>query len=693
MKKDNNKLGVTLIGLFALLIAGCEVSNLPSTSYSSNNSVDSSIKTSVDSQISSTSKSSTSSTSSSTSNTSSSTTSSSDDKTSQNSSTTSNIDSSSNSSNTSISNAEVYITNKNELAKEWKLNSGDRMINLSANNGINANLEVEKGNITITSSDTNVVEVYGLYLHPIAEGTVTITVQYQNAKDSVELTIISAESSAPRLFLDYDGFTKYSALQGNAMTIPNYICIDKNNNDITSTVSVTSDLDPNAVYDASNNTFTSSVVGEHTLTYTAVDLNDSSLKTEKTIKVNVFRKIFLNAPVSNVYQEYNSENQYIEMKDGGMSVSRFNMPAGKVYYAEAVYNTTYDVIAGLMHVDEEGYTTSPRWLYMGINPTNKRMNIKDNHSWTQGNSIEQENITNTMNIKVDDGKVKVGSARIGNMFYLFINDQYVESYASERYTELDTRPGLYMNAYSSESLVKSNFVKVTNIDFYNDEAAVLEKVTTLTKGKMLKQYLPTVGQWGYSMNSDKLEFGYSEERGNYVDVDGSNGQNASIWSPYINATTSFSFEFDYTFESTNATVGTQDGRMWVEIRKFNNGNSHVEFGAKYSMDDPQFMMDREAYLNNSGTDYNGATSKYYQPTMSSLGVSKTDTFHYKITRQLYSDHSDFIMEISKADGTVIATKTYSHNSNFATEELTVLVQNKNVSGKFSNIQWSIGGEN
>ena len=165
--------------------------------------------------------------------------------------------------------------------------------------------------------------------------------------------------------------------------------------------------------------------------------------------------------------------------------------------------------------------------------------------------------------------------------------------------------------------------------------------------------------------------------------------NNCIWSNHIYFGGNFSFEFDYKYESSSFAEDNQGGRMFVELRPRNNYTPLVEFGAKYSMANPQFMMDREQFKNGGGTNPDGSTNgTYYQPTMSTVNVNKYDTLHYKITRTLYADYSAIAMEISK-DGVVIASKTWENKGCNATDPITVLVQNKGVKGSFSHVRWEV----
>lgn len=517
----------------------------------------------------------------------------------------------------------------------------------------------------------------------VTVGLVSEDVTVDSATRNVTLSDIIDLDFEPSI--EFSNNDELTVLAGSELTLPTYTVT----NSVASTWNVEITSSGNGTIE--NGVYTPDVYageGTHTLTYTAVNPHTGKEVVLGYKNVKVYRKLFRNAPAAGTINELvtNSE-QTVVVKDGGMTATRFSMNNSNVYYAEATFNTSYNVLAGLCHMGENGFSSPVRWLYMTLRPTDNFLNIKDNTGWTGGNSIEQNNVVGTMGATIESGYFKVGTARIGNMYYMFVNDQYLKSYTSDYYADMDTTPGIYINAYGDTDNVSSNGVEVTNIDFYSDAETVQEKVSSLTEGKMLMPYVPGLDYWTYSPSN--YSFGYSEERGNYVDMTTNTaGQNSAIWSPQIYFGGSFSFEFDYTYESTSATG--QTGRMWVELRKYNNGTAQVEFGAKYSMDDPQFMLDREGFINGGGTNPDDSTDgKYYQPTMSSLGVSKTDTFHYKITRTLVGEYSTFAMEISKTDGTVIATKTWENKGCGAEQEMSILVQNKQVKGSYSNVTWTV----
>ena len=83
----------------------------------------------------------------------------------------------------------VEITNKQDILAET-IHVGDHIdLNIELTPEANVQLEIRKGNLTITSSDPEVVAVTGVGLNALKDGTVTITVAYHGVTDELDLTV------------------------------------------------------------------------------------------------------------------------------------------------------------------------------------------------------------------------------------------------------------------------------------------------------------------------------------------------------------------------------------------------------------------------------------------------------------------------------------------------------------------------
>ena len=81
----------------------------------------------------------------------------------------------------------VTITNKDELTKEWFVGDANRTMNITLDPAGNVNALINKGEITIVSSDATVISVTGRVLTALKAGQATITVTYGDKSDSVEI--------------------------------------------------------------------------------------------------------------------------------------------------------------------------------------------------------------------------------------------------------------------------------------------------------------------------------------------------------------------------------------------------------------------------------------------------------------------------------------------------------------------------
>lgn len=86
----------------------------------------------------------------------------------------------------------ISIANKTELQAEWHVREANRQIRITAlPDTVNVDQLIDDNKLTITSSNTAVINVLGKYLAPESEGTATITIAYGTLTDSVEITVLA----------------------------------------------------------------------------------------------------------------------------------------------------------------------------------------------------------------------------------------------------------------------------------------------------------------------------------------------------------------------------------------------------------------------------------------------------------------------------------------------------------------------
>ncbi len=85
----------------------------------------------------------------------------------------------------------VAISNKTELAEEWHVGEAQRSLNVTLTPEANPLVEIQAGNLVISSSDSTVVSVSGVTLTALKAGTAKVTLTYHEKTDEVDLTVLA----------------------------------------------------------------------------------------------------------------------------------------------------------------------------------------------------------------------------------------------------------------------------------------------------------------------------------------------------------------------------------------------------------------------------------------------------------------------------------------------------------------------
>ena len=89
----------------------------------------------------------------------------------------------------------VTITNKEAITAAGFYDTMQRELEIALTPEGNVLLEMTNGNLTVESSDTSIVSVSGVVLTALQEGTVTVTVKYYEAIDTVTVTTAGAKGA------------------------------------------------------------------------------------------------------------------------------------------------------------------------------------------------------------------------------------------------------------------------------------------------------------------------------------------------------------------------------------------------------------------------------------------------------------------------------------------------------------------
>mgnify|MGYP002521182114 CR=1 FL=1 len=608
------------------------------------------------------------------------------------------------------------IANKDQLTSGWVVGDDDRTINV---NLMPDNFDASDISISISSSDTGVVDVVDGKLRAVGVGTARITVTVGTFTDYVDIVVSTA--TAPTIeFGTANGFTTnadggiLNAYQGQA-TMPSATAKSWKGATVELLVEYPNGftVDDTGLITAEN--------GTYRVLYKAVDPDNADLITEKEVVVTIARKI-LGATDNTwtVTNEYVADNkQTIKTKSSGTQVATFAMDASKLYYAEVTFtlpsdydfskhdNGGGDVKFGLLHAVAKDINTTPKrnlvsLVNRGVDDITKLSSARDTvyeHFITDWNwngdrswSIYQQGTLcspclpsmrgiNDTNMK----KVTYAIARDGDYFYTFINGQYVEVVSREYYRDNDTIPGI--------QTANGDGATVSDIVFVGGEQASVKLNELLAVAAYAQSYVPADG-WKNSANTDGKLF----TNGTTTDEDGinftynskANDFNGSMISPYVYLDGSFSFEWTYK-NTDNQTAGWSNPLgMLLEIRSV-TGNfgafdeSLVQFGMRCDGELSCLMLG-DAAAKEKTQKYTGAN--FADSDGNTFDVSQGVTF--KIVRKVESDKAVFTMTITSV-GTPTQTYTESFDTTATGWNAPVLMTWHNTlhAGVYSNVKWEV----
>lgn len=473
---------------------------------------------------------------------------------------------------------------------------------------------------------------------------------------------------------------------GNAVPYPEYRAQSSKGEDITHLVAIEDNL--KSIIDKDAGEFTPLESGTHILTYSVTDpyIKETITKTKEVI---AYRRIFNPSSSSSLTLNELCEDskQTAIQNDLGMGISRLNMEASKVYYAEMtmenLVSTSSSLFIGMAHY----YSSGPRWLCSYVDTTKCSFNIGDKSSWGNDNTYGHFMLPEHDVMTKNDETFKIAIARDGEYFYSFINDQYVGGILDSFYSSNDTIPALYTNLYGNQQLVTNNGgIHLSEIDYCSGEEAQ-DKIDSLLGGtnrvKTTRSYCPVKEYWGQSLENN---FIYTDNGLTFTRTD--TGHNGGQLSPYILFYGDFTIEFTYknTGYRPSDPSGTQN-RAWLEVRDANRGNESIHLGGIFnnSSSGGQFMLS------------NAATSSWYEPSLSVLGANVSEGCRYVLSRKVNDDGSAlYNLKIYPLVSDASAQyqyleKEYTDTSwNHSTMPATVNFHNKYASGEYSNIKWKSG---
>ncbi len=547
-------------------------------------------------------------------------------------------------------------------------------------------------------------------IKPVKVGTAVITVTVQDKSDTFTITVVNG---APTISLTGNGLSAteeggaMSALQGTALDVPTMTAY-ADGADVTENVVI--EYSDQAKLHIEGGKMTPEI-GTHTITYTVKNPADATKTDTKVVTINVYRKVFswTNTQFTVNNEMASNAEQTVKVNKDGYEMAQFNLEASDAYYVEVTFKNAGWALAGIANfVPDDNHNralvslmpTSGNADYkiIDFNPNEGGWNVQENDT-TKNLVIYQYQACNqgglTKLAKDGDFNVtRLGVVRVGRMFYMFYNDQYIGATDMAHYASVNTIPGLFVWNMPSTDII-------TGIDYFSGKEAAMAKLNALTgNGRdYIRQYVPYDWALG-SKNTDNDHFTRNEattERGvNFDFTKNDAGFNDGMVSPYVWFSGDFTFSWDY--KATSTTDG--ESRMIVEMRTLigydHNSCGGIQFGAQYKSD---ASLDR--YLLSGAGLAEG--HKWYEP---GAGTDATAGSRFTISRKIYDDYAEITLTAtSLTDPTKTFTRTIKLGSTadkstdgttaFEGWNRVVILQwhNTRVAGEYSNISWTSGSAN
>ena len=396
--------------------------------------------------------------------------------------------------------------------------------------------------------------------------------------------------------------------------------------------------------------------------------------------------------------------QTVKVNKDGYEMAQFNLEASDAYYVEVTFKNAGWALAGIANfVPDDNHNralvsvvpTSGNADYkiIDFNPNEGGWNVQENDTTKnlviyQYQACKQGGLTKLAK-DGDFNVTRLGIVRVGRMFYMFYNDQYIGATDMAHYASVNTIPGLFVWNMPSTDII-------TGIDYFSGKTAVEAKLNALThNGKdFIRQYVPYDWANG-SKNNNNDHFTTNEsttDRGINFDFTKNDADfNDGMVSPFVYFDGDFTFSWDYKATSTTGS----ESRMIVEMRTLigydHNSCGGIQFGAQYESD-----ASLNRYLLSGAGLAEG--HKWHEP---GAGTDATAGSRFTISRKIHEDYAEITLTVTSLTD---PTKTFTRTINIgatadkSTDGTTafegwnrvVILQwhNTRVAGQYSNITWS-----
>ena len=584
----------------------------------------------------------------------------------------------------------ISISNESALTAEWILGSADRTVHVTFTPDT---LTEENTQFTVESSDTDVVTVNGKSIKAVGKGTSTITVKAGDATDSVNVTVSIGN---PTIEVAGDAV---NAIEGIATSVQNLVLAEAcDGTDLADYVELTFDDTDNITYDEEKGTVTFAEVGEYELTFTVADPRDAAKTASVDVVANVARNPITTSNVDFSYSNmYGDESaQTVSTSSDELAYAYYNTTASKLYYAEATFDIGsphQGVQVGLGHFIPGN---TKRMVGMGVDRGDRNFKIKDidwiktpnpdfqeGNPWTSSNgapyaeanyALYNYRLAEFRGLTDDDAShVKFAVARVGDMMYAFVNDQYVASVVFDYYRIVDTVPGIIGTMWST--------TQVSGMSWLSGSEAQAKIDSLIGDGQMINAYSPD--SWALNSMTNFAtcvdNIGADENGLKYDYTSINNIGNDSMVSPYIYFEGDFTFEWIYknTGKNDNPTYGK--AQMYLEVRDWRAITPIFNLGERRN--DSKFLLDKLPDASDSEV-----TDKWYQPDFGDFDFSEGT--RYTVTRTLGESAATYVLTVtSVANPSQTYSRTIEYSGARWSEPAILIWKNEFVSGEYSGIKW------
>ena len=274
------------------------------------------------------------------------------------------------------------------------------------------------------------------------------------------------------------------------------------------------------------------------------------------------------------------------------------------------------------------------------------------------------------------GHVKFAVARVGNLFYAFVNDQYVASVSYNDYLDKDTVPGIIGIGWTGTS--------ISGMDWLSGEEAQAKIDLLLADGSVIGPYVPYSWAMGSNTNfsTNVTDIGKDENGYKFKYTSTSALANDSMVSPYVFFEGDFEFEWVYKYTS-----GT--GRAFLEVRDWRYGSPILNLGERHS--DNLFLLDRQPEtLDDQVPEHKYDQPKFTDSRWGEGGFDFSQGVRYNLKRTMSDTASTYVLTVTSVAN---PSQTYSRTIEYAVstwnEPVVFHWKNENVAGEYSQITWSV----